>query len=234
MFTKSAEYYDELYAVRKDYRAEARQVHMLIRRHKRAEGNRLLDVGCGTGIHAALLSRQYHVEGLDLDPQMLAVARRKHPRLRFHRGDMVDFELGRQFDAIVSLFSAIGYVRTKARLQRAIRNMAVHLVPGGVLLVEPWFTPARWKVGQSHMSYVDRPDLKLVRVSYSGRRGRVSLLEFHYLIGTTRGVQHAVEHHELGLFTRAEYLQAFRLAGLQVIHDPRGLDERGLYIGLKG
>jgi len=35
------------------------------------------------------------------------------------------------------------------------------------------------------------------------------------------------------LFTEKEYLDAFRSAGLEVIHDAEGLDGRGMYIGLK-
>jgi hypothetical protein len=83
------------------------------------------------------------------------------------------------------------------------------------------------------MTQVDNPDVKIVRMSYSGRRGNVSSIEFQYLIGTSKGIDHNVEIHELGLFTHEEYLAAFKAAGLGVTHDPEGLDNRGLYIGLK-
>jgi len=234
MFSKSAQYYDEIYAAAdKDYAAEVSKAHKIIQQHKSSPGKALLDVACGTGAHAGLLSRYYQVEGLDLDPEILSVARRKHPKLQFHQGDMARFDLGRQFDIIVSLFSSIGYVRTKSRLQRAARTMSRHLLPGGVLLVEPWFSPRRWKPGRSFVLKIDKPSLKIVRMSHSGQRGRVSVLEFQYLIGTSKGIEHRAEIHELGLFTHREYMDAFKAAGLNVLHDPKGLDGRGLYIGMK-
>ena len=234
MFSKSARYYDEIYAsIDKDYAAEAEKTHQFIQKHKQIKGKHLLDVACGTGLHASLLSKHYQVEGLDLDEKMLAVAKKKHPKIRFHQGDMTEFDLKRQFDVIVCLFSSIGYVRTKSRLQKAIRNMSGHLLPGGVLLVEPWFTPQQWHPGRPSMTQVNKPDLKIVRMSHSGQRGKISRLEFQYLIGTSKGIEHAVEMHELGLFTHKEYMDAFKGAGLVTRHDAEGLDGRGLYIGLK-
>jgi len=232
MFSKSAQYYDEIYAsVDKNYVAEASKTHKMIQKYKQSKGKLLLDVACGTGVHAGYLSKYYQVEGLDLDPQMLSVAKKKHPKIRFHQGDMTDFDLGRQFDVIVCLFSSIGYVKTKPRLRKAIKTMKRHLLPGGVLLIEPWFTPKQWRPGRASMTQVNKPDLKIVRMSLSKQRGKLSLIEFQYLIGTSKGIEHSVEIHELGLFTHKEYMDAFKAAGLNVTHDPEGLDGRGLYIG---
>lgn len=234
MFSKSAQYYDEIYAsIDKDYFAEANRAHKIIQKYKQSKGKLLLDVACGTGAHAQPLSKYYKVEGLDLDPEMLSVARKKHPKITFHQGDMTNFDLGRQFDVIVCLFSSIGYVKTKSRLQKAIKSMNRHLLPGGVLLIEPWFTPNQWKPGRAFMTQINRPDLRIVRMSHSGQRGRISLIEFQYLIGTSKGIEHHTEIHELGLFTHREYMDAFKAAGLNVIHDSEGLDGRGLYIGTK-
>jgi len=234
MFSKSAQYYDDIYlALGKNYSVEADKVHRLIQKHKKSRGKLLLDVACGTGLHAGYLSKNYKVEGLDLDAKMLSTARRKHPKIRFTQGDMTSFKLGHRFDAIVCLFSSIGYVKTKSKLQKAIKTMDQHLLPGGVLLIEPWFTPKQWKPGRVYALHVDKPDRKIVRMSHSRQRGKTSVLEFQYLIGTPKGVEHSKEIHELGLFTHKEYLDAFKAAGLSVIHDPKGLDGRGLYIAKK-
>jgi ubiquinone/menaquinone biosynthesis C-methylase UbiE len=234
MFSKSANYYDEIYAsMGKNYAKESKKTHRFIQKYLRTKGRSLLDVGCGTGHHAGILAKNYKVEGLDLDLAILSVARRKYPGMRFHKGDMTNFKLSKKFDVVVCLFSSIGYVRTKRRLEQAIRNMVQHLLPGGVLLVEPWFTPAQWHQGRVFTLSVNKPDLQIVRMSHSSRKGNISILEFQYLVGSAPGLQHHVEFHELGLFTKREYMQAFRAAGLQVIHDPKGLDGRGLYIGVK-
>lgn len=234
MYSKSAKYYDNIYAASgKDYHAETKTILKFIDKYKLTNGNRLLDVGCGTGVHAGLLGKQYQVEGLDIDPTMLVVARKKHPHLRFSQGDMVDFKLSRKFDVITSLFSAIGYVKTKARLQKTIMNMAQHLLPGGVVLVEPWFTPDQWNSGRVFVLQVETPEAKIVRMSHSSQKGRLSFIEFKYLIGTSKGIETDREILELGLFTEEEYLNAFQQAGLKVVHNKKGVDGRGLYIGVK-
>ena len=234
MFSESEKYYDDLYAsLGKNYSKESERAHRFIQKHKRSKGKLLLDIACGTGGHAGFLSKYYEVEGVDLDPKMLSIARKKHPKIRFHQGDMTDFNLGKRFDVIVCLFSSIGYVRTKARLQKAIKTMARHLLPGGVLLIEPWFTSKQWTVGHTHMLTVDQPNLKITRISHSSRRGYISSLEFQYLIGTKKGIKHTIEIHEMGLFSNKEYMDAFRTAGLSIVHDLKGLSGRGLYIGRK-
>jgi len=234
MFSKSAQYYDDIYgSMGKDYAAETGKVHKFIQKYGKTAGDLLLDVACGTGIHAGYLNRHYKVEGLDLDLQMLSVARKKHPMIRFHQDDMTSFDLGRQFDIITCLFSSIGYTKTKSKLYKAIRNMGRHLLPGGILLVEPWFTPEQWYRGRVSILKVDKPNLKIIRMSRSGQSRKVSLIEFQYLIGTPKGIKHYTETHELGLFSHEEYLDAFVAAGLRVVHDKKGLDGRGLYIGQK-
>ena len=234
MLSGSEKYYDDIYSTMgKDYVAEADKLHQIIQKYKRTTGNALLDVACGTGTHLGFLSQKYQVEGTDLNADMLKVARKKHPRIRFTQADMKSFDLGRQFDVVTCLFSAIGYMKTKAELQRSVRNMSRHLLPGGVLLVEPWFTPEQWNPGRVSTILVDKPERKIVRMSRAGIRGTVSLLEFQYLIGGPKRIEHMIEQHEFGLFSHEEYMAAFTKAGLDVIHDSEGVDGRGLYIGLK-
>jgi SAM-dependent methyltransferase len=230
MFKHSAQLYDQIYAF-KDYRAEAETLADLIRRDLRSGGRRLLDVACGTGLHLQYLKAGFDVEGLDLDGELLEIARHRLPGVPLHQGDMIDFDLGREFDVITCLFSSIGYVRTLDNLYKAIGTMADHLLPGGLLLIEPWFTPAAWKPDTVHSLFIDEPGLKIARINISQADGRLSYMDFHYLVGTPEGVEHFVERHELGLFEQEEMIDAFQAAGLQVTYDPEGPMGRGLYTG---
>jgi ubiquinone/menaquinone biosynthesis C-methylase UbiE len=232
MFTKSAAYYDLLYSF-KDYAAEADKVRSSIDATKQSGGRRLLDVACGTGQHLVHLKQHFDAQGLDLDPELLAMARRRLPELRFTQADMVDFDLGQGFDAIVCLFSSIGYVATLEKLRMTAGTFARHLKPGGVLLVEPWLLPEQFRPGHVHALFADTPDLKVARMSSSEIREDRWVLNFHYLVGTPEGVEYFTEQHQLGLFTTEEYLKAFADAGLQVTYDPEGISGRGLVIGIK-
>src|SRR5437879_9599965 len=129
------------------------------------------------------------------------------------------------------LFRVIGHVKTKAKLGLALRKMSRHLKPGGVLIVEPWITPQQWRKGSVHANFVDQPELKVARMNISKIRGKLSVLDMHHLVATPNRVEYFVERLELGLFTHDEYLDAFRLAGLETSYDSEGLMGRGLYIG---
>jgi ubiquinone/menaquinone biosynthesis C-methylase UbiE len=234
MFSLSAHIYDLIYLSRgKDYEADAQSVHELVQANLKSGGNTLLDVACGTGIHLSYLKNYFDCEGLDLDPKMLEAAQKKMPDLKFHQGDMMTFDLGRQFDVVTCLFSSIGYVKTMANMKKAVATMSRHLKPGGVLIIEPWFTPEDWNPKDVYATFIDQPELKIARINISEKDGLISFFTFHYLVGTLKGVEYFQERHELGLFTTDEYKLALRDCDLEVIHDPWWLNARGLYLGLK-
>ncbi len=233
MFSKTARYYDKIYAF-KDYQAETQYLIAVIQQNLCSGGIQLLDVACGTGRHIEHLKNHFEVEGLDISHESLELARERNPGVPFHHADMIDFNIGRQFDIVTCLFSSIGYVRTVENLQRAVSCMAQHIKPGGILLIEPWFTPDTWRPGTVHAQFIDEPELKIARINTSFAEGRLSYFDLHYLIGTPQNTEHFVERHELGLFTQDEMASAFKGAGLQVSYDDKGPTGRGLYIGKLG
>ena len=235
MYDKSALYYDAIYrAVGNDYAADAERVHQLIQANTRSAGRWLLDVACGTGRHIEHLKGHYAIKGVDINPSMLEVARQRNPEITFHLADMTELQLGTTFDAVICLFSSIGYVRTVDNLHRTAQAFARHTAPGGVVIVDSWITPDRWRVGYLHAQLVDEPELKIARISRSDRQGIMSMMDMHHLVMTPSGAESFVERHEMGLFTTEEYRAAFEAAGLAVTYDPEGgYDGRGVYVGLK-
>ena len=231
MFSRTAHLYDAIYSF-KDYAAEATRLHELI--DERVAARTLLDVACGTGKHLAELREWYEVEGVDVDPALLALARERLPGVPLHEGDMTTLDLGREFDVVTCLFSSIGYVRTRERLGEAVARLAAHIAEGGLVVVEPWLTPESWIPDHVHAVYVDEQELKIARVNAGAPVGEEVAIDMHYLVGTPAGVEYIVEPHVLGLYTHDEYLDAFRAAGLEAEHEPEGLMGRGLYLGRRG
>lgn len=229
LFSKSQHYYDAIYAF-KDYQAEAARLCSVVDTYKRSPGNTLLDAACGTGAHAAFLTQRFALEGFDLDPGMVDIARARNPGVPFHVADMVAFDLGRRFDVVACLFSAVAYAGTVERLREAVACMARHVLPGGVLIVEPFFTPDDWKPRGVSATFADTPDLKIARMAVPERLGSLVRFDFNYLVGTPDGLEHFVERHETGLFTHEEYREAFTRLGLAVDYDRDWPTKRGLYI----
>src|SRR6476646_1896616 len=73
MFNKSADLYDAIYSW-KNYSDESLKLERVIEQYKQSPGRALLDVACGTGAHIPFLRPQFAIEGLDIDPGLLAIA----------------------------------------------------------------------------------------------------------------------------------------------------------------
>ena len=228
MFVESAELYDAIYHF-KNYARECEILRAVIA--VAAPGARtVLDVACGTGGHDKFLKEYYAVDGIDINENYLHAAREKNPAGRYTRADMTDFDLATTYDAVTCLFSAIGYVKTVERLNRAVACMARHVKPGGALIVEPWMTPADWKPGTSNLHAGEIGADKVCRMTVSSQEGNVSVMLMHYLRSAAGSIEHYSERLELGLFTRDEMASAFEAAKMDVRHDSEGLMRRGLYI----
>jgi len=94
----------------------------------------VLDAGCGTGrVAIELAHRGIDVVGVDLDPAMLEVARRKAPDLDWRHADLATLDLGRRFDLVVMAGNVLLFVApgTEAAI---VERMAAHLSPGGRLV----------------------------------------------------------------------------------------------------
>ncbi|OGT34121.1 MAG: hypothetical protein A2W28_04780 [Gammaproteobacteria bacterium RBG_16_51_14] len=102
-------------------------------------GDRVLDVGCGTGTLLSQLASscpEARLSGIDLVPEMLAVARRRLPasiELRHGPAEHIPFDDG-QFNVVVSC-SMFHYIRNPVA---ALREMQRVLQPGGQLVITDW------------------------------------------------------------------------------------------------
>lgn len=229
--SKSARLYDVMYG-NKDYGAASQYVRDAIMAVNPRAAT-LLDVACGTGRHLEHFRMHFEVEGLDLNPDFLAAARSRCPGVPLHVADMSTFQLDRRFDVVTCLFSAIAYLRTRDRLIAAVERMAAHLTGEGVLLIEPFFTPAAFWPDHLVANFHDLPDIKLAWMYRHEREGQIAIFDQHFLVGDSQGFESFTERHEMGLFSDDDWSAAFANAGLRATLDTNGPFGRGLYTAIR-
>ncbi len=234
VYERSAHVYDLIHAARgRDCSTQAEQLLELIR-PRCPDAHSLLDVACGTGLHLAGLRGHFsEVAGVDISQAMLQRARLVLGDVPLELGDMRTFRFSRRFDVVTCLASSIGYLLTLDDVRQAVANMAGHVEPGGLLIVEPWIHPDRWRLGHRIAEAANGDGLAIGRVSVNGREGHVSTFDLYWTIASDESVQQFMEPHRMGLYSPEQYIDAFRGANLTVEHEETGLTDRGLFIGHK-
>ncbi len=128
-----------------DEAAEA-EVEFLQRLLELGAGEKILDVGCGSGRHAVLLHEAGHaVTGVDLSPQVLRIAREawedRNPNKRgpqWMPGDMRWLKLPTHYDAAILMNHTFGMFEDDAEHLRALSSLADVLRPGGRIAMQLW------------------------------------------------------------------------------------------------
>ncbi|WP_323384538.1 class I SAM-dependent DNA methyltransferase [Streptomyces calidiresistens] len=135
-----AERFARLAAEGGDPHGEARFCDALL-----ARGSRVLDAGCGTGRVAARLAELGHTcTGVDVDPAMLAVARRTAPGPDWHLGDLVALDavgLTPGYDLIVAAGNVVPLLAPGTE-EAVVAQLARLLRPGGLLVAGMGLDPA--------------------------------------------------------------------------------------------
>ena len=140
--------YDHIYQD-KDYVAECDLVERIFSEFGVGPVRDVLDLGCGTGGHSHILAeRGYRVVGVDRSRHMVERARGKPPstsactRPTFHVGDLREFHVDLQFDAVLMLFAVLNYQLENQDILSALETARRHLRPCGLLVFDCWYGPA--------------------------------------------------------------------------------------------
>jgi daunosaminyl-N,N-dimethyltransferase/N-dimethyltransferase len=234
LYSDRAALYDLIYHAM-PYAERAAELREVLSENGVGDHARVLEAACGTGNYLAHLRDWYEVRGFDLSQEMVAIARAKLPDVPIHVADMRDFSVEEPADAVLCLFSSIGYMRDLDELERAHRCFARALRPGGVLLVEPWLAPEDLMVGQPFMQTYEDADTKICRMSVGQRDGDVAVLDMHWLVGRRDAeVEHFVDRHELWMPTREMTLEVMAATGFDGRYEPEGATkQRGLFVGIR-
>jgi len=156
IFENYAKYYDLLYQD-KDYEKEIDFIVSLIEQHSHKKILRILDIGCGTGIHANYLAEKgYLVTGIDFSEEMIDIANKnKHFNTEFYIGDATNFNIKIKFDIILSLFHVVSYQTSNKNISNMFNHVYKHLKKGGLFIFDFWHAPA---------VLIEKPTIKIKRI----------------------------------------------------------------------
>jgi SAM-dependent methyltransferase len=190
-------------------------------------GARILDLCCGQGRHAIELARRgFRVTGFDLSEYLLCLARdcadKAEVACEFVRGDMREIPWDSEFDAVLNLFTAFGYLESDEEDERALQAIRAALRPGGLLLVDhhnrertsSWLGNGRkdWWEGDGYM-VLDQED-------WDVRTSRITMTRTIIAPDGARRQTGFV----LRLYSHSEWLAMFRRVGLEWVQSYGGYD----------
>ena len=129
-YTEFAKYYDKFYK-NKNY---VKETEFLMNFLKQDES--IIDIGCGTGIHASLLEQKgYKVDGLDLNKEMLDIAKtRVHSHLYLQ--NILDLNINKKYDVIISMFAVLNHLKNIQELETSFRNFKNILTDDGKIIID--------------------------------------------------------------------------------------------------
>jgi len=232
VFGAYASFYDALYHD-KDYEAECDFLEEVFGEYGEAPVRSVLDLGCGTGNHdIPLATRGYQVVGIDRSGEMVARAREKVVArekavgqdldVEFVVEDVRTFDLGRSFDAVISMFAVISYQISDEDVIAMMKASRRHLADGGLFIFDGWFGPA---------VVHERPVEKVKEIELPGgellRRSAVPVMDeeahtvtVNYRVERRRGdevLERSEESHAVRYLFPQEIARFLGLAGLRLL-----------------
>jgi SAM-dependent methyltransferase len=186
-FKTYSQYYDLLYRD-KDYTAEVDYVNNLFKQYGDSEINELLELGCGSGNHAVCFSRSgLSITGLELSETMVAEALEKNIKgFQPVVGNITSFQLGKQFDAAVSLFHVISYLTDNNQLLDCFKATNSHLNSGGVFVFDVWYTPAvLTQLPETRIKRLEDEHISVIRLAEPVSKHQTNTVDVNYEVWIT-------------------------------------------------
>ena len=199
LYEKYASYYDRIYAY-VDYKGESKFINWAVNKHKTSVGNELLDVACGTGSHALILKNNFNITGVDINENMLKIAREKVSEVDFIKGDMKKLEIESKFDVIICIFSAIHYNTNYSELESTLTNFYKHMENGGILIYDLSFNTDNWIEGIVSVDTVAEEELKIARICQSRLENGIFNANFIFFVKDKGEFDFDIDEHKLGVF----------------------------------
>ncbi len=131
LYSSLAEVYEAMYATFIDYREEYEFYSSIIRKYNKKS---VLEIGCGTGnLTKHFDENGFEYYGLDLNQEMLDIARKKNPEGIYIQGDMRSFELAQALESAIITARTISYLISNEDVNATFKNIHNNLKKDGIL-----------------------------------------------------------------------------------------------------
>lgn len=134
--------------------------------HVKADPQNVLDVGCGPGHYVGRFAHEgYAAYGIDVDREMIDLARLVHPHATFYRKDMRDLStLAERFHLIFCIGNGLSHLPA-AELGRFLQAVGDRLVRGGTWIVQTvnWDRILEHETFRFPPKVLSKQDLRLYR-----------------------------------------------------------------------
>ncbi len=220
---KYAKYYD-LFNQGKDYTKECDFLEMVFRKYSKKQIKTILDLGCGTGLHDKELSKRgYKITGLDLSSEMIEIAKEKNPTEEFTVGNMSNFHLdGKKFDAIISMFSSMGYLTENKQIESFLNSVKKHLDKDGLLILDVWNgLGVMHELPTGREKTAEAGNLKIVRKSFPNldSKNHINNVRFNVKVFENELlIDEYEENHKVRFFFPQELKKYLEDAGFELVH----------------
>jgi SAM-dependent methyltransferase len=182
------------------------------------QGSSILDLCCGHGRHTVpLAQRGYRMTGQDLSEVFLREAEKaahtQGVQVHWVHSDMRDIPYENEFDAVINIFTAFGYLEDEGEDQKVLQQVCKALRPGGLFLIETLHREGLIRHYAPQMiSYYPQGLIELEERSFDLLTSRNEVkITMIYPDG-----QRKEYSHSLRVYTLTELVRMLAVAGLQV------------------
>lgn len=180
------------------------------------KGAKILDLPCGHGRHSIMLSeRGYDVTGIDIQEDFINMALEKKSNAKFSVGDMRKIDYEEEFDAVINMFTSIGYF-DDGENALCLKKMIKALKRGGKLLIDTvnreWIMHHTGDIDQAWMLYPDENLTFLANNTFNVFTGRMHSNQ----VIVDKDIRHHQEQ-DIRLYTFTELKLILEIHGMEVI-----------------